>query len=114
MFAYADAFGDLLGKVNKNIINPAIEFLFIVATVIFLWGVLEFIAGASDKTKRQTGKDHMLYGFIGLVIMFGVYGIITIVTNTFNISGLTLNGKQQSFTPPKIESIQTPNIGGAK
>lgn len=108
IIVYADAFDTLLWKINASIINPAIEFLFIVATVIFLWGVLQFIAGAGDKEKRKNGKDHMLWGFVGFLIMFGVYGIITILTNTLNISGVTLDGKQQTFTPPPIQSVNVP------
>ncbi len=108
MFAYADQLDVVLNKININIINPAIEFLFIIATVIFLWGVLQFIINAADQTKRQEGKDHMLWGFVGFLIMFGVYGLITILTNTFGITGLTLDQKQQTFTPPAIQTLTIP------
>jgi zinc transporter ZupT len=108
MIAYADALDTVLGKVYVNIINPAIEFVFIIATVIFLWGVLQFMIGAADKDKREEGKQHMLWGFVGFLIMFGVYGIITILTNTFEITGLTLNSKQQTFTPPAIQTLKIP------
>ncbi|HTH93134.1 MAG TPA: hypothetical protein VL576_01480 [Candidatus Paceibacterota bacterium] len=110
MFAYADKLDDVLFKINTNIVNPAIEFAFIIATVIFLWGVLEFIWGAGDATKRQKGRDHMLWGFVGFVIMFGVYGIMTLATNTLNITGLSLDEKHQTFTPPPIQSVNTPNL----
>ncbi len=105
MFAYADALDDALFKININIINPAIEFAFIVATVIFLWGVFQFIMNASDKDKRQEGKDHMLWGLVGFLIMFGVYGIITILANTVGVTGLTVNNKQQTFTPPTLTPL---------
>jgi predicted cobalt transporter CbtA len=109
MFAYADAFDTVLSKINTNIVNPAIEMAFIIATVVFLWGVFQFISGAADKEKRQTGKDHIMWGLIGFLIMFGVFGIITILTNTIGVTGLTLNPQQQSFTPPPIQSITVPN-----
>jgi predicted cobalt transporter CbtA len=110
MFAYADGLDVALSKINANIINPAIEFAFIIATVVFLWGVLEFIYGANDKDKRQQGKDHMLWGFVGFLIMFGVFGIITILTNTIGVKGLTLNEKQQTFVPPPIQAVSTPKL----
>ena len=106
--AYADGLDKVLNKINANIVNPAIEFAFIIATVIFLWGVLQFIMGAADKDKRQEGKDHMLWGFVGFVIMFAVYGIITILANTIGVTGLTVNQKQQTFTPPAIQDLQVP------
>lgn len=108
MFVYADGLDIVLGKINTNIINPIIELAFIVATVVFLWGIFEFIRGADDKDKRQKGRDHILWGLVGFVIMFGVYGIITILVNTIGVSGLTLNQKQQTFTPPQIQSVKVP------
>jgi hypothetical protein len=113
MIAYAatkapDALDITLSKINANIINPAIEFAFIVAFVIFIWGVFQFIRNAGDKDKRQEGKDHMLWGIVGFVIMFGVFGIITLLGNTVSVTGLTLNGKQQTFTPPPITELQYP------
>jgi hypothetical protein len=108
MFAYADGLDVVLGKVYANIVNPAIELAFIIATVVFLWGVFEFIRGAADKEKRQQGKDHILWGLIGFLIMFSVYGIITILVNTIGVSGLTLDQKQQTFTPPQIQTVKIP------
>jgi predicted cobalt transporter CbtA len=108
MFAYADGFDAVLYRINANIINPAIEFAFIIAFVIFIWGVFQFIAGAGDVTKRQLGKDHMLWGLVGFLIMFGVYGLITILANTIGVTGLTLSQKQQTFTPPQIQTVNVP------
>jgi len=108
--AYADKFDDVLYKLNTNIINPLIQFAFVIATVIFLWGVFQFIAGANDSEKRQKGKEHMVWGFVGFLIMFGVFGIITIIANTVGVgSGLKLDNKQQTFTPPAIQDVKFPN-----
>lgn len=108
MIAYADGLDVVLGKINANIVNPAIEFAFIVAFVIFLWGVFQFIQGAADKAKRQEGKEHILWGLVGFLIMFGVYGIITILANSLGVSGLTVNQNQQTFVPPKIQEVRFP------
>lgn len=110
MFAYADALDTTLGKINANIVNPAIEFAFIIATVVFLWGVFQFIRNGSDKNKRQEGKDRILWGIVGFLIMFGVFGIITIIGNTIGVSGLKVDQKQQSFTPPPIQEIKYPKF----
>ncbi len=113
MIAYAatqtgDALDVTLSKINAYIVNPAIEFAFIVAFVIFLWGVFQFIRNAGDKEKRQEGKDHMLWGIVGFVIMFSVFCIITLLGNTLGLTGLTINGKQQTFVPPPITDLQYP------
>lgn len=104
--AYGATVDQFLGTVNAKIINPAIEFAFIVALVVFLWGVLDYIRGAANEEKRKKGKDHMLWGIVGFLIMFGVFGIITLLANTFGISGVHMNQKEQSFTPPPIQDLK--------
>lgn len=108
MFAYADSVDDLLFKLNAKIINPLIEIAFIIALVVFLWGVSEYIRGATNEEKRKKGRDHMLWGIVGFVIMFGVFGIITILTRTFGIKGATINNEQQTFTPPDLQELKFP------
>lgn len=75
-------------NVNKLIINPAIAFLFGVAVVLFLYGVFQFISGQENEEKKTTGKSHMLWGVIGIVIMMGVFSILNIIMSTFNITGI--------------------------
>ena len=75
-----------LGKVVVQIINPIILLLAAAAFILFLWGVFEFIKGAGDEVKREEGKRAILWGIIGLVIIFGAYGIINIALGTFNIA----------------------------
>ncbi len=74
-----------LGKVVVQIINPLILLLAAVAFVAFLWGVFEFIVHAGDATKREEGKGAILWGLVGLVVIFGAYGIINIALGTFNL-----------------------------
>ncbi|MDB5194948.1 MAG: seg, partial [Parcubacteria group bacterium] len=80
-----DVFKSFVGKVETAIINPLITLIALAAFVVFIWGVVEFIANAGNEEKRATGQQHMLWGFIGLVIIFGAKAIITIAANTFGI-----------------------------
>ena len=107
--AYADSVDDLLFKLNAKIINPAIEFAFIIALVIFLWGLMQFIRKADNKDSRGEGKQHMLWGIVGFLIMFGVWGIINILIGTFGIKGATINQKEQKFDPPPLQDLKLPN-----
>lgn len=75
----------LLTKVVNLIINPVIVLGFIVATIYFFTGVIRFIASADDDGNRQKNKDAVMYGVIGLFVMFSVYGILRFVLATFTI-----------------------------
>jgi len=82
--AYA-SFDTFLAKVNSEIINPLILFLFALAILFFLWGMLEFILNQQSEEAKTTGKSHMVWGVIGIAIMLGVWTILNIVLNTLNI-----------------------------
>ena len=77
-----------IGKVDTMIINPLIYFLFALAVVFFLYGVLEFLMNQENEEKKTTGKRHMLWGIMGIAIMLGVWTILGMIINTFNIQGI--------------------------
>jgi hypothetical protein len=80
-----DAF---ISKVVVQIVNPIILLLSAAAFVVFLWGLFQFVAHAGDEAKRKEGKDAILWGLIGLAIIFGAYGIINVALQTFNLTPL--------------------------
>lgn len=81
-YASIDSF---IASVNNHILNPIIYLLFGVAMVVFLYGVVMFIANQSNESERANGKKHMLFGIIGLAIMFSVWAFINIIINTFGL-----------------------------
>lgn len=79
--AYADI-GSLLKKINKALINPFIIFLFALALIYFLYGLVEFLSNTDNADKREEGKSHMLWGVIGMFIMMSVFTIMQILADT--------------------------------
>ena len=73
---------DFIGRVQVAIIDPIITLLALAAFVVFVWGVVGFIGGAADSEKREKGKQHILWGLIGLVIIFGARAIVALIANT--------------------------------
>ena len=80
-----EALNRFLGKVTTEVINPIILLLAACAFVVFLWGVFEFIAHAGDEKKREEGRSAIMWGLIGLVIIFGAYGIINLILITAGV-----------------------------
>ncbi len=81
-----DAFTEIINKTTTQIVNPLIVLLFVVALLVFFWGIFEFVAKASDDEGRVKGKDNILYGLIGMFIMVAVFGIIRIILGTFGLT----------------------------
>jgi hypothetical protein len=71
----------LLKNIGDQIVNPLIGLMFSVAVVFFIYGVVEFIGAADNEEARTTGKQHMIWGVIGIFIMVSVWGIMNILKN---------------------------------
>jgi len=95
--AYAAASTNLNGfikNVDEMIINPLIGFLFALAVVYFLYGVFEFLSNQENEEKKTTGKQHMIWGIVGITIMMGVFTILGILLNTLGISESEINPEE--------------------
>lgn len=76
-------------------INSSIIPLLITLTVaMFIWGVVQFVANSDEESKREKGKQFMIWGIIGLVVMVGVWGLVKIVGSTFGIEYVIPQVKQ--------------------
>ncbi len=75
----------IVGRFIEVIINPAILLLFVVALLVFFWGIVEFIGGMENEERRDAGKRHLVWGVIGMFVMVSVWGILGIVLGTFGI-----------------------------
>lgn len=72
-----------LSNVENSILNPIITLLALGAFLLFIWGVVEFIrSNAEGGENKEDGKKHMLWGIIGLGIIFGARAIIAIIADT--------------------------------
>ena len=88
MIQSMESLDSFIAKVQDQIINPIITLFMLAAFVLFAWGVVEFIAGADNQEKRSTGQKHMIWGLIGLVIMFGARVIVTILGNIVGVDAI--------------------------
>lgn len=70
----------------REIVNPLVAVLFAAAMVVFFWGLIQLIYSADESGGKETGKQHMLWGVVGIFIMLSAYGILKLFTNTFGIS----------------------------
>jgi hypothetical protein len=73
----------LICKLNE-ILGAILPFLIAIGVVIFVWGVIQFVI-ASDEEAKTTGRNRMIYGIVGLVVIVGMWGLVRIVTNTFDL-----------------------------
>lgn len=73
---------DILEKIQEEILNPFIALLFVVATAVFMYGIIRYVIGGGEKD-IETGKKLILYGIIGMTIMVSAWGIVRIFCEFF-------------------------------
>ncbi len=76
---------DLITKLGTYIVNPLLLVVFAAGFFMFMFGLLQFMISVNSGEDTSDGKRHMIYGTIGMFIMVSVYGIISLLDNTFNL-----------------------------
>lgn len=85
-YAQADAVArGFLDRLNDVILFPLITLLMTIALVVFLYGCFEFIVNANNEAARSVGKQHILWGIVGLLVMVSAFSILFIAANTFGL-----------------------------
>lgn len=75
---------DLINKITTQVFNPLIVLLFALATMLFAWGVVQYILGSQGSEEQVTrGKRVMFWGIIGMFIMASAWGIVNLLCDFF-------------------------------
>ena len=90
---------EFLRRLDALIINPLILLLVAVSFVYFIYSVIRFLSiDPGDKGgKRIEARNSILWGIVGMLIMFSVYGIIHFVLATFGISSSDIPATAEQF-----------------
>ena len=81
-FAVDDA-ASFIDNLTDNLVPPIVRLIFALAIVYFLWGVVQYVLYPDEETKKKEGKEKIIWGLIALTVMFSVYALVSITTNTF-------------------------------
>lgn len=79
----------VLGKIVTEIFSPLYKIVAVSAFVYFLYGAAKFVYDIKNPTEKNTGKQHLLWGMVGLFIIFSVGGILSLFEGFFG--GLGFN-----------------------
>jgi hypothetical protein len=62
-----------------------VPLVFALALLTFVWGVVKYVIAAKDSNEREEGRMFMIYGIIALFVMISVWGLVAVLSNTFQI-----------------------------
>lgn len=87
----------LLCKIGQ-LLSAVVPVLVALGVVYFVWGVITYVI-ASDEEAKKSGKMRMIYGIIGLAVIVALWGIVRILTKTFDV------GNSGTVTLPTINTF---------
>lgn len=70
----------------SNLLGAILPLLVSLGVIYFVWGVVQYFIGDSEEAKEK-GRDRIIYGIIGLVVIVSLWGLVAIVADTFGIGG---------------------------
>lgn len=71
----------------QDTLGIIIKIFVTLALVVFIWGVVRFIAAAGNPQQIRQAKGIMLYGIIAIAILAMMTGIIAFLQTYFGVSG---------------------------
>ena len=83
----------------QTIVDMLLPLLLSVAVLLFFWGLVKYIANASDETAKEGGKTLMIWGMIAIFVMVAFWGIIGYVQSSLGLTG-------------GVTTVAAPSVGG--
>lgn len=81
-----DSIQALFGLVTCVLVKSLWPLLLTLAVIVFIIGVVKYIAGADEEAKRTEGRNFMIYGLVALFVMVSVWGLVGVIQGTFGLS----------------------------
>ncbi len=73
----------------SKILNTVIPVIIVLGVVYFVWGVVTYVISSEEEAKAA-GKNRMIWGIIGLVVIVSMWGLVNIVVNTFGLQSSSI------------------------
>lgn len=87
LFAYALNSSNVSGGITitaifgrlTQVFNLIIPFLVLLATVVFIWGIVKYITAGGDEKKLEEAKSVIMWGIIALAVMLTAWGFVKVL-----------------------------------
>jgi len=84
-------FKDFVGSGTSGIIGVlntvVVPLIFTLAFAAFIWGVVNyFFFHGDEESKRAEGRQFILWGIIGMAVLFSVWGFVNLLLSTLGIA----------------------------
>ncbi len=74
----------LFQRIITEIFNPIFQAGMVITFVYFLYGVMKYVINLENQEERAKAQQHMLWGLVGVFIVFSIGGIIKTLDGLLN------------------------------
>lgn len=89
--------GDIMFTIG-NLLGYVTPILVTVAVIYFIWTVIKYTL-TKDEAQKKKAKDNIVPALVGLFLIVAFWGILSVVSNTFNVGPEQLQGKDIPCVP---------------
>ena len=75
--------GNILNFFSCTLLGWIVPLVITLSVVAFIWGMIEYFLNPNNEEKRKSGKGFMFWGLITLFVMVSMWGIVSVLSNTF-------------------------------
>lgn len=84
-------FKDYVGSGSDGIIGAintvVVPIIFVLAFAVFVWGVVNaFFFNGDDQEKRAEGRQFIMWGIVGIVVLFSVWSLLDMLLSTLGVA----------------------------
>jgi len=83
------AFADL-AEIVFEIVELTVPLLSFLAVALFFWGLAKFLLSEGDESALTSGKHLMFWGIVGILVIFSVWGILSLLATSIGMSNIGL------------------------
>lgn len=77
---------DSLFNVINNILNKILPIIISIAVIWFIYNVFNYAILSGDEEAKTKTKNKMIWGIVALFVMVSVWGLVGLLTGTFNLT----------------------------
>jgi len=85
-----------------NVLNIVVTIVFVIAVIVFGWGIVKLITAAGDPTAIKEAKGFLIWGIIGIAVLASIFGIITFLQDYFGVTPGGGTIQPPGVTPPAV------------
>lgn len=74
-----------LAEAALDIINIVLVIVFVIAILVFGWGIVKYLTAAGDPGKVKDARGFLWWGILGIFVLAAMFGIVQFIGNSLGI-----------------------------